>query len=75
MKTSMNVEQIIILNHCGWIRIEDNNDTLKTPKNDVFKAELNFLEFMRALQGARDYQIIENENSNVCRADYHFESL
>ena len=75
----MYVEEIIILNHCDWIRIEENIDTppppLKNLKNNVFKIELNFLGFMRALQSARGYKIIENENFNVCRADYHFESL
>ena len=53
MKTSMYVEQIIILNHCDWISIEENIDIpppfAKTPKNDVFKIKLNVLEFMRAL--------------------------
>ena len=75
----MYVEYIIILNHYGWIKIEKNIDTrpasLKPRKNDVFKAELNFFEFMRARQSACEYKIIENENFNVCRADYHFESL
>ena len=75
----MYVEQIIIFNHCDWIRIEENIDTpppsIKTQKNDVFKTELNFLEFMRALQSAREYKIVENENFNECRVDYHFESL
>ena len=79
MKTSMYVEYIIILNHCDWIKIEESIDTLPTSlkrrKNDVFRAELNFLEFMRALQGAREYEIIENGNFNSCRVDYHFESL
>ena len=27
---------------------------------------------MRALQSAREYKIIENENFNVCKVDYHF---
>ena len=31
MKTSMYVEQIIILNHCDWIRIEENIDTPPPP--------------------------------------------
>ena len=35
----------------------------------------NSLEFMRALQSAREYKIVENENFNECRVDYHFESL
>ena len=79
MKTSMYVEQITILNHCDWIRIEENIDIPpplpKSPKNDVFKIDLNFLEFMRALQSARKYRFIENENFKVCRVYYHFESL
>ena len=79
MKTSKYVEYIIILNHYDWNKIEESIDTLpvsqKSRKNDVFRAELNFLEFMRALQGAREYKIIENGNFNACRVDYHFESL
>ena len=35
----------------------------------------NFLEFMRALQSAREYKIVENENVNECGVNYHFESL
>ena len=27
---------------------------------------------MRALQSAREYKIVENENFNVCKVDYHF---
>ena len=42
----MYVEQINILNDCDWIRIEENINIPpplpKTPKNDVFKIELNF---------------------------------
>ena len=79
MKISIHVEKIIVLNHCDWIRTEENIDISpplpKPPKNHVFKIELNFLEFMRALQSARKYRFIENENFKVCRVYYHFESL
>ena len=81
MKTSMYVEQIIILNHSNWIRIEENIDIPpplpKTPKNDVFKVELNFLEFMRELQSARSINLLKMKTSMyvLCRVYYHFESL